>query len=38
MTQYFHHYEPPTPATELLSEFGKQKKEAKMLKRLAGHS
>lgn len=35
MTQYVHRYQPPTPAKELLAEFGKLEKEAeKMLEGL----
>ncbi len=29
MTQYFHRYEPPTPAKELLGEFRKRERGAK---------
>ena len=36
MTQYFHRYQPPTPAKDLLAEFWKLKKEAEgMLEGLA---
>ena len=36
MTRYFHPYQPPTPAKELLEEFWKLEKEAeKMLEGLA---
>jgi type I restriction enzyme M protein len=35
MTQYFHRYQPPTPAKDLLAEFWKLEKEAgKMLEGL----
>lgn len=36
MIQYFHRYQPPTPAKELLAEFWKLEKDAeKMLEGLA---
>lgn len=36
MTQYYYHYEPPTPAKDLLAECRKLKREAeKMLEGLA---
>lgn len=31
MTKYFYRYQPPTPAKELLAEFGKLEKEAEKM-------
>ncbi len=31
MTQYIYRYQPPTPAKELLAEFGKLKREAEKM-------